>query len=137
MAHDFMRAAIAAAALTAAGCTPVSGLYYDEPIDGPYRLRALGGAAETHICYEKSNGACELRVPVTVFAIAHDEDFIVAAVHPLNLPSKKLFYYVVRAFDGPRADAKRAVRGPFEHDDFVIEMRAHGVPAPNLIVPQR
>jgi hypothetical protein len=125
----------AAAALAAAACAPASILFRDDPIDGPYRLRAVADAAETHICYQQGSGACDLRIPGRVFAIAHDEDFVAAAVHPLNVETKKIFYYVVRDFDGPRADVRRAVRGPFEHDDFVEEMREHGVPAPNLAVP--
>jgi hypothetical protein len=131
------RAIVAAATLAAAGCAPGSVFLYDEPIDGPYRLRAFSDAAETHICYERRTGLCEVRIPGRVFAIAHDEDFIVAAVRPLNSETQKLFYYVVRDFDGPRADVKRAVRGPFEHDAFVKEMREHGVPAPGLVVPRR
>lgn len=76
-------------------------------------------------------------MPGRMFAIAHDEGFIAAAVRPLNINSKKAFDHIGRDFDGPRADVKRAVRGPFEHDDFVREMRDHGVPAPNLIAPKR
>lgn len=133
---DFSKSAAALAALAATGCAPGVILVHDEPIDGPYRLRAAADAAEMHVCYERTSGACDLRIPGRVFAVAHDEDFIVAAVHPLNVETKKVFYYVVRDFDGPRADVKRAVRGPFEHDDFVVEMKEHGVPAPNLIVPR-
>lgn len=128
---------VGAASLAAAGCVPGSVLFYDQPIDGPYRLRALADAEEMHICYERQNGACELRIPGRVTAIAHDEDFIVAAVRPMNSADEKVYYYVVRDFDGPRADAKRAVRGPFDQSDFVFEMRHHGVPAPNLVVPRR
>ena len=131
------KCAAAFAALSAAACAPGTILFHDEPIDGPYRLRALADAAEMHICYERRNSACDLRIPGRVFAIAYDEDFVVAAVHPLNIQTKKLFYYVVRDFDGPRADVRRAVRGPFEHDAFVKEMREHGVPAPNLVLPRR
>ncbi len=129
--------AAAFAVVAASGCTPGALYNHDALIDGPYRLRAVRDAAELHICYERSNGACDLRIPGRVFAIAHDEDFIVAAVRPLNIPSNKLFYYVVRDFDGPRADVARAVRGPFENDAFVAEMKEHGVPAPNLVIPPR
>lgn len=131
------KSAAAIAAVSAAACTPGSLFLHDEPIDGPYRLRAVADAAELHVCYARTNGACDLRIPGRIFAIAHDEDFLVAAVHPLNIGTKKVFYYVVRDFDGPRADVKRAVRGPFEHDAFVKEMREHGVPAPDLVVPRR
>lgn len=131
------KVAAALAALMAGACAPGAIFLHDEPVDGPYRLRAVADAAEMHVCYARRNGACDLRIPGRVFAIAHDEDFIAAAVRPLNIESKKVFYYVVRDFDGPRADVKRAVRGPFEHDDFVREMREHGVPEPNLIVPKR
>lgn len=129
--------AAALAILSAAGCKPGALYSHDEPIDGPYRLRAFVDASELHVCYERMNGACDLRVPGRVFAIAFDENFIVAAVRPLNIESRKVFYYVVRDFDGPRVDVTRAVRGPFENDAFVEEMRKHGVPAPNLVVPQR
>ncbi len=133
---DVARCAAAAAAFSAAACAPGAILFHDEPIDGPYRLRAVADAADLHICYERRNGACDRRIPGRVFAIAHDEDFVVAAVRPLN-ETEKVFYYVVRDFDGPRADVRYAVRGPFEPDDFVKEMREHGVPAPNLIAPRR
>ncbi len=131
------KAAAMFAVVTAAGCAPGALYSHDEPIDGPYRLRAVLDAAEMHICYERTNGVCDLRIPGRVFALTHDEDFIVAAVRPLNIQSKKLFYYVVRDFDGPRADLTRAVRGPFENDAFVKEMQEHGVPAPNLIIQPR
>ena len=131
------KCAIAVAGLTAVACTPASILFHDEPVDGPYRLRALADAADMHICYERRNGACDLRIPGRVFAIAYDEDFVVAAVHPLNVETNKAFYYVVRDFDGPRADVKRAVRGPYEEAAFVRQMREHGVPAPTVVVPRR
>lgn len=137
MRIDLARGAAAAAALTAAACTPHSILFHDEPIDGPYRLRAIADATDMHVCYERRGVDCDLRIPGRVLAIAHDEDFVAAAVRPLNIQSTKLFYYVVRDFDGPRADVKRAVRGPFEHDEFLKEMRNHGVPAPSLVVPRR
>jgi hypothetical protein len=131
------RSGAALAVITLAGCAPGALYLHDEPIEGPYRLRALVDAAETHICYERANGACDLRIPERVFAIGFDEDFIVAAVHPLNDESETAFYYIVRDFDGPRADVKRAVRGPFENDAFVEEMREHGVPEPGQVVPRR
>lgn len=131
------KAAAAAGLIAAAGCTPGSIFLYDEPVDGPYRLRAFAEAADMHICYEQRHGACDLRVPGRVFAISFDEDFIAAAVRPLGVEEKKVFYYVVRDFDGPRGDVKRAVRGPYENDEFVRQMREHGVPAPNLVVPRR
>ncbi len=134
---NLSKAAAAFAAVTAAGCAPGALYTHDEPIDGPYRLRAVLDDAELHICYERSNGVCDLRIPGRVFAIGHDDDFVVAAVRPLNIQSKKLFYYIVRDFDGPRADVTRAVRGPFENDAFVKEMKEHGVPAPDLVIPPR
>jgi hypothetical protein len=124
-------------ALALAACAPGAIFFHDEPVDGPYRLRALADVAGMHICYERRNGACDLRIPGRVFAIAHDEDFVVAAVRPLGIGSEKVFYYVVRDFDGPSADVKRAVRGPYQNDEFVQQMREHGVPAPNLVVPRR
>ncbi len=132
-----IKMALAAALIGAAGCTPGSIFLHDEPVDGPYRLRAFADAAEMHICYAQRYGACDLRVPGRVFAIAFDEDFIAAAVRPLGIEEKKVFYYVVRDFDGPRGDVRRAVRGPYDNDDFVRQMREHGVPAPNLVVPRR
>ncbi|MFN3959549.1 MAG: hypothetical protein ACK4NP_06510 [Parvularculaceae bacterium] len=125
------------ALFAAAGCKPGELFVHDEPIVGPYRLRAAASAAELHICYERKNGACDLRVPGRVFAIGFDDDFVAAAVHPLGDQSKKAFYYVVRDFDGPSADVMRAVRGPFENEDFVEEMKKHGVAAPDVVVPRR
>lgn len=133
----FVKAAAAFAVVMAAGCTPGALYFHDERIDGPYRLRAVLGAADMQICYERSNGACDCRIPGRVFAVAHDEDFIVAAVRPPDDPSKKVFYYIVRAFDGPRADVERAVRGPYANDAFVKEMKEHGVPAPDQVIPPR
>jgi hypothetical protein len=134
---NFFRAAAGWSMMAAAGCAPGALYSHDEPIDGPYRLRADLEDAELHVCYERASGVCELRIPGRVFAIGHDDDFIVAAVHPLNIQSEKRFYYVVRDFDGPRADVARAVRGPFENDAFVKEMKEHGVPAPELVIPPR
>lgn len=135
--NNFRKRAAMLAVAAAAGCTPGALYLHDEPIDGPYHLRAPADAAEMHVCYLRSSGACDLRIPGRVFAIGYDEDFIAAAVRPLNIDSKKVFYYVVRDFDGPRADVKRVVRGPFENDAFVKEMREHGVPAPELVIPPR
>jgi len=133
-----MRIGAALAALfLAAACKPSGILYYDQPIEGPYRLRAIAGAANMHICYERRGGNCDLRIPGRVFAIAYDEDFIVAAVHPQGEEASTQFYYAVRDFDGPGADLNRVVRGPYDHDAFVAQMRAHGVPAPALVVPPR
>ncbi|HBK93350.1 MAG TPA: hypothetical protein DDZ68_16950 [Parvularcula sp.] len=129
------KVAAGAAALIASACARPSPLLRDEPIDGPYRLRAVADAGETHICFQQRNGVCDLRIPWRVFAIAYDEDFISAAVHPLNVETEKVFYYVVRDFDGSYPDLKRPVRGPFKRDEFVVEMRKHGVPAPSLITP--
>ncbi len=86
------KCAAALAVLAAAGCAPGALYYYDEPIDGPYRLRAFVDASDLHICYERKNGACDIRIPGRVFAIAHDENFVVAAVRPLNVESQKVFY---------------------------------------------
>ncbi len=133
---SYMKALLAACGLATGACMPGGVLLHDEAIDGPYRLRAAASAAEMHVCYRRTLRICDRRIPGRVFAIAHDEDFIVAAVHPLGIVSRKSFYYVVRDFDGPRADIRRAVRGPFDQEEFVIEMREHGVPAPNLVVPR-
>lgn len=133
----FAKFGVASIALAAAGCGPGPIFFHDEPIDGPYRLRAPAAAAELHICYERRPGQCDLRIPGRVFAIAYDGNFVAAAVHPLNLEEKKMFYYIVRDFDGPRADLQRAVRGPYEQDAFINQMQEHGVPAPRLVVPPR
>lgn len=133
MKHQGFTAALAV--LAAAGCKPGALYFHDEPIDGPYRLRAYVDRTEMHICYQQRSGACDIRIPGRVFAIAFDDDFVVAAVHPLGDESKKVFYYIVRDFDGPRADVKRAVRGEFSNDQFVAEMKNHEVPAPNLVAP--
>lgn len=135
--NNRLKCAAMLAAVAVAGCAPGSIYLHDEPIDGPYHLRAPADAAEMHVCYLQTNGVCDLRIPGRVFAIGYDEDFVAAAVRPLNIDSKKVFYYVVRDFDGPRADVTRTVRGPFENDAFVKEMREHGVPAPNLVIPRR
>lgn len=130
-------AALAAALLTVA-CTPPGLSLHDVPIDGPYRLRAGSDVAEMHICYGRHNGACDLRIPSRVFAIAYDEHFIAAAVRPLSIGTEKAFYYIVREFDAPGAgpdQLKRTLRGPYTHDEFVSEMRDHCVPSPHIRVP--
>lgn len=127
-----------AATLLAAACMPGALWLHDDLIDGPYRLRAAADIAEMHICYDRRNGNCDLRIPGRVFAIAYDENFIAAAVRPMSIGTEKDFYYIVREFDAPGADAdrlKRIVRGPYSHDEFLAEMRDHCVPAPRIRVP--
>ena len=106
----------------------------DEQIAGPYRLRAMTSAAETHICRLRESGVCDVRIPGTVFAIASNADFVAAAVHPLNQKNITLYYYVVRLMDEPGAGPPRAVRGPYDARAFKAQAEEHGVPAPNLIV---
>ncbi len=128
MGGIFQRAAIPAMAALLIGCEappPASG----SPIDGPYFLSAgamiPGGRM---ICYRRPTGACDLRVPPPVLAYGWDEDFVSAAVRSAGDPNVVLYFYVVREFDGPRADVARAVRGPFDEKAFIGERRRHGVP---------
>jgi len=129
-----MRSALTILLLAAllGACKPV--YLRDAQIAGPYRLRAVASAAETHVCRLRESGACDLRIPGTVFAIAANADFVVAAVHPLNQQSITMYYYVVRLFDEPGAGPARAVRGPYDAAAFKKQAEEHGVPVPNLII---
>lgn len=85
------------------------------------------GAGRT-ICYLRQNGACDLRVPPSVALIGVSGDFISAGVTAPGDPQTIHYYYIVREFDGPFADLKRTVRGPFNEAAFLAERRKHGVP---------
>lgn len=101
-----------------------------ERIDGPYILAAdvIGVDPGKMICYLKIEGGCDLRIGPPVVSLGWDEDFISAAVRKTGEPGALDYYYIVRDFDGPRADIARAVRGPFDEKKFVEERRKHGVP---------
>ncbi|OFX00190.1 MAG: hypothetical protein A3E78_06320 [Alphaproteobacteria bacterium RIFCSPHIGHO2_12_FULL_63_12] len=99
-------------------------------IDGPYMLVGDVVMVETGklICYQKFTGGCDQRIAAPVVELGWDDDFIAAAVRKVGAPDERDYYYIVRDFDGPRADPARAVKGPFSEEKFVDERRKHGVP---------
>lgn len=121
--------ALAAFAGTLSGCERPT-TFAGQHIDGPYYLTSslLGPGAGRHICYRRPPGGCDLRVAPPVVLLCWDEDFISAAVQPASEPETLQYYYIVRDFDGPRADIARVVRGPFDEKKFNEERRKHGVP---------
>ena len=119
-----------ALSLTAYGCEKPQLTPIGARIDGPYVLAAdiLGAAPGKLICYQKLDDGCEKRVPAPVVKLGWDEDFVSAAVGKIGDPDALQYYYIVRDFDGPRAGADRAVRGPYDEGAFIEERRKHGVP---------
>ncbi|MFZ5616628.1 MAG: hypothetical protein ACOZAA_04815 [Pseudomonadota bacterium] len=99
-------------------------------IDGPYYLTAsiLSPSAGRLICYRLQSGGCDARIAPPVVLLGWDEDFISAAIRPVGEPKTLRYFYIVRDFDGPRADIARVVRGPFDEKKFIEERRKHGVP---------
>lgn len=118
----------AAAILAAAGCEKPPP--FGARIDGPYMLasESLGDGRGIAICYRKPDGDCVSRVPSPVVRLGWDEDFISAAVGNAGDPGALEYYYIVRDFDGPRADKERVVRGSYDEAGFIEERRKHGVP---------
>jgi hypothetical protein len=124
-------AALFAAALAAlASCEKPVMAPIGAVIDGPYRLTSgfPGADPGEAVCYRKLGGGCDLRIGPAVVQLGWDEDFIAAAVRKPGEPEAVDYYYIVRDFDGPRADVKRVVRGPFDEKKFIEERRKHGVP---------
>lgn len=122
-------AGVLALALTACGnVDPLPPI--GERIDGPYYLTTKFISADPghSICYSKPRAGCDLRIASPVIELGWDEDFISAAVRKPGAPAELSYYYIVRDFDGPRADVKRVVRGPYDAKAFLAERRAHGVP---------
>jgi len=124
-------AAISAAALAAlASCEkPVIGPI-GAVIDGPYVLTGefIGTSPGKSVCYQKLSGGCDPRIGPGVVQLGWDEDFVAAAVRKPGEPDAVDYYYIVRDFDGPRADVTRVVRGPYDEKKFIEERRKHGVP---------
>lgn len=129
MAGKFGIIVLAAFAAMLAGCEKPPA-FLGRPIDGPYFLTSslVNPAAGQSVCYRKWTGACDLRIAPPVFLLGWNEDFIAAGVHPVGDPDAVVYYYIVRDFDGPRADVARVVRGPFDEKKFIEERRKHGVP---------
>lgn len=113
-----------------AGCEKPPMSPTGERIDGPYVLSSeiLSASPGKLVCYQKIKGGCELRVPPPVVRLGWDGNFISAAVRKTGAPETLDYYYIVRDFDGPRADVSRVVRGPFDEAAFIEERRKHGVP---------
>lgn len=130
MAGNFRFGILTAFAAAVIGCEKPPLSPVGERIDGPYVLspQILSPAAGKMICYQKFSGGCDLRIAPPVAALGWDEDFISVAVRQTGEPSTLSYYYIVRDFDGPRADIARAVRGPFDEQKFIEERRRHGVP---------
>lgn len=130
MAGYFRTVFMTALSLAGFGCAKPPMPPAGERIDGPYVLAAeiFSASPGKVICYQKMNDGCELRVPPPVVKIGRDENFISAAVRRIGDPDAVDYYYIVRDFDGPRADVARVVRGPFDEAKFIEERRKHGVP---------
>lgn len=103
---------------------------FGDRIDGPYVLAAdlVSVSPGKAVCYQRPEGGCDLRIGPPVVSLGWDEDFISAAVRKTGEPETRDYYYIVRDFDGPRADIARVVRGPFDEKKFIEERRKHGVP---------
>ena len=99
-------------------------------IDGPYMLTnaIIGANPGKSVCYQKLSGGCDPRIGPGVVELGWDEDFVAAAVRKPGEPDAVDYYYIVRDFDGPRADVTRVVRGPYDEKKFIEERRKHGVP---------
>lgn len=108
-----------------------------ERIDGPYVLAAeiVSVNPGKMICYQTPGGKCIARIAPPVVRLGWDEDFISAAVRKIGEPDTLEYYYIVRDFDGPRAEIVRVVRGPFNEAKFIEERRKHGVPGVSPIGP--
>ena len=121
-------AIVAAAGLSACEKPPLG--FAGARIDGPYFLVAdlISANPGRAVCYQPPKGGCDERIKPRVVAIGWDEDFISAAVEAAGAPGERAYFYIVRDFDGPRADVERAVRGSFSEKEFIEERRKHGVP---------
>ncbi|MFZ4606885.1 MAG: hypothetical protein ACOYM5_11555 [Caulobacter sp.] len=121
------------AASTLAAC---GGPVFDEPIDGPYRLRATDLPTERMVCYGVD--PCVERVPAFVVAVGANADFVAALrQRPKGdgAPSSAgdAYYYIDRKADGPTADPSVAVHGPFDLATFSAEQSRLGLPPLNKI----
>lgn len=130
MAGLFRFPLMATVCIAAAGCQKPPLSPVGARIDGPYVLTAeiLSASPGKVVCYQKLKGGCDPRIPPPVVRLGWDEDFISAAVKRIGEPKALDYYYIVRDFDGPRADVARAVRGPYDEAKFIEERRKHGVP---------
>lgn len=116
--------------IAVSGCGKGPAPPFGDRIDGPYVLVAdlVSVNPGKAVCYQKLESGCDLRVGPPVVSLGWDEDFISAAVRKVGEPGALDYYYIVRDFDGPRADVARAVKGPFDEKKFIEERRKHGVP---------
>jgi hypothetical protein len=106
---------------------PACGFVHDEKIDGPYHLVAIDVNEQMDVCYEIKD-ACVERIGATVFAVGHNESYIVAARHPSNTRTGTQYFYLVRSLDGPTADPASSVHGPFDAAEFESERARLSLP---------
>lgn len=116
------------AASTLAAC---GGPVFDEPIDGPYRLRATDLPLERMVCY--GFDPCIERIPAFVVAVGSNAEFVVALRQPpkgggASPSGADAYYYIDRKADGPTADPSVAVHGPFDLATYSAEQARLGLP---------
>ena len=121
------------------------GYFYDEPIDGPYRLVAVDEMIQMQVCYPVKHGCVE-RIPETVFAVGYNRLYITGAVHPLNDrdpvaghgEDKNItqYYYIIRSLDGSPVFSKDSVRGPFDGKAYAVEQKRLSLPPLSHVLPE-
>ncbi len=98
------------AALLLAACSPET-IFAGDLIDGRYYL--AGDASDPPsgkmVCYRRSNGACDIRVPGPVVEIGFDDDYISAEVAKGNDPEASDYYFIVRLFDSQYANGAQCL----------------------------
>jgi hypothetical protein len=97
-------------ALLLAACNPTE-IFSGDLIDGRYYLAAAASDSGSGkmVCYRKSNGACDIRVPGPVTAIGYDDDFISAEIRNGSDPAEDDYYFIVRLFDSQYANGAQCL----------------------------
>lgn len=97
-------------ALLVAACNPEA-IIAGDLIDGRYYLAsdASDQPSGRVVCYRKSNGACDIRVPGPVARIGFDDEYISAEVARGNDPEASDYYFIVRLFDSQYADGAQCL----------------------------
>jgi hypothetical protein len=111
--------------LALGGCN--LGFSHDEKIDGPYRLIAVDTKDQLSVCYELPSGDSIGRIPETVVAVGHNDEYIVAQRQLLSSGSIE-YYYLIRKEDSVHADPAKSVRGPFTSEEFKAEKSSLNLP---------
>lgn len=114
--------------IPAACALAACGFVHDERLTGPYRAVAVDVDEQMSVCEGQPHEAVHCVVLATVFAIGHDDDFIIAKRHPMNEPTETApdksitEFWIVRTGDG-------LVMGPLDEHRFEVERARLGVPA--------